>query len=297
MPSAFQDLTQAFRGLRKRPAFLFAAVATLAIGIGANVTVFSFVNALVASPSPVRRSQRSRRHAAFYPSPAAEDWDDSRLSYLDLVDVQRASRSFDGVAGFLSRNFTVTTDAEAVRLMGESVTPNLFAMLGVEPMLGRNFLPEEAAPLGLETTVILTHGLWQRRFGGDPTIIGRGIVINERARTVVGVMPPGFKFPERSELYMPYRADDETPRSGRSVNTIAVLKRDVTLEQAQADLTSIAAQLEATYPASNRGYGIRAARPAVRVAPAVLSAALSPVRAAWPAALSIVPGRAGAIFN
>ena len=108
----------------------------------------------------------------------------------------------------------MTTESDAERLLGESVTPNLFPLLGIEPMLGRNFLAEEAAQPGLETAVILTHGLWQRRYGADPSIVGRTVIINERARTVVGVMPPGFKFPERSELYMPFRAADDAPRSG-----------------------------------------------------------------------------------
>ena len=259
MPSVFQDVSQAFRALRKRPGFTLAALLTLAIGIGANVTVFSIVNALLLRPLPF--GDRSDRVVTLHSTHRlqAEDWEDSRVSYRDLVDLKRESRSFDDVGGLVARNFTVTSDTDAERLLGESVTPNLFPLLGVEPMLGRNFLPEEAAAPGLETSVILTHGLWQRRFGSDPSIIGRSIVINERARTVVGVMPPGFKFPERAQLYMPFR-DDEAPRSGRGVSGIAVLKPDVAIEQAQSDISTLAARLEATYPDSNRGYGMRVLR-------------------------------------
>ena len=256
MPTYFQDLSQAIRGLRRRPGFLVAALVTLALGIGANVTVFSLVNALLLRPLPF--GERSDRvvtlHSTHRLQP--EDWGDSNLSYWDFIEVRRQSQSFEEVGGFLGRNFTVTSESDAERLVGMSVTPEMFSMLGVEPILGRHFTADEAAPPGLESVVILTHGLWQRRFGGDPGIIGRGVVINDRARTVVGVMPPGFKFPERSELYMPLRLE-EPPRAARNVSVIAVLKRGTSIEQAQSDVDGIASGLETAYPVSNRGFGIR----------------------------------------
>jgi len=256
MPAFLQDIRHAIRGLTRRPGFLAAALLTLAVGIGANVAVFSMVDALLLRPLPF--GDRSDRvvtiHSTHRLQP--EDWDDSRLSYPDLVDLQRQSAVFEGIAGFLNRNFTVTTDAEAERLLGVSVTPELFPMLGVEPILGRNFTAEDAAAPGLETSVILTHGLWQRRYGGDPGIIGRGVTINDRLRTVVGVMPPRFKFPERSELFMPLRWD-EAPRSARTISAIAVLKRGAPIGQAQDEVSAIAARLESAHPASNRGYGMR----------------------------------------
>lgn len=256
MPTYFQDLSQAVRGLRRRPGFLVAALVTLAVGIGANVTVFSLVNALLLRPLPF--GDRSDRvvtlHSTHRLQP--EDWDDSDLSYLDFIDVQAQSRSFDGIAGFVGRNFTVTNESDAERLLGISVTPEMFPMLGIDPILGRHFTAAEAAAPGLESVVMLTHGLWQRRFGGDPAIIGRGVIINDRARTVIGVMPPGFKFPERSELYMPLRLD-ESSRATRNISVVAVLKRDASIAQAQSDVDGIASRLESTYPSSNRGFGIR----------------------------------------
>src|SRR3990170_2552426 len=148
MPTYFQDVSQAIRGLRKRPGFLLAAVLTLAVGIGANVTVFSLVNALLLRPLPF--GDRSDRVVTLHSTHRlqSEDWEDSRVSYRDLVDLKRESRAFDDVAGLVARNFTVTSDTDAERVLGESVTPNLFPLLGVEPMLGRNFLPEEAAAPG-----------------------------------------------------------------------------------------------------------------------------------------------------
>ena len=256
MPTYFQDLSQAIRGLARRPGFLFAAVLTLAIGIGANVTVFSLVNALLLRPLPF--GDRSDRvvtlHSTHRLQP--EDWGDSRLSYRDLIDVRQQARSFEGVGGFVGRNFTVTTENDAERLLGISVTPDLFSLLGTELMLGRHFRADEGAEPGLESVVMLSHGLWQRRFAGDPSIVGRGVIINDRARTVIGVMPPGFKFPERSELFMPLRLE-QSERGARNVNTVAVLEPGVSVAQAQSEADAIASRLETTYPESNRGYGLR----------------------------------------
>ena len=134
-------------------------------------------------------------------------------------------------------------------------------MLGVEPMLGRNFRPEDAAAPGLETSVILTHGLWQRRFAGDPAIIGRGMTVNERARTVVGVMPPGFKFPERGGAVhaasLGRRRRARRPQRGRHGRAQAG-RLDWRRRSSECD--GIAARLEAAYPESNRGYGMRVLR-------------------------------------
>jgi predicted permease len=257
MASLFQDLAYAARCLRKRPGFLIAAVAIVAIGIGANITVFTIVNALLLRPLPF--GDRSDRivtlHATHRMQPEDWGWGDSELSYPDLVDF-RGARALEGLAGYFPRNFTLSGGDAAERVQGGSVTPDLFATLGVEPMLGRPFLAEEAAPPGLESSVILTHGLWQRRYGADPTLIGRTIVVNDRARTVVGVMPPGFKFPERDEIYLPLRWD-EAPRAARNVNGVGLLASGVTLTQAQAELDAIAGRLAAAHPDSNRGFGIK----------------------------------------
>ncbi|MBA3269294.1 MAG: ABC transporter permease [Acidobacteria bacterium] len=256
MPTYFQDVSQAVRGLRRRPGFLIAALLTLAVGIGANVTVFSLVNALLLRPLPF--GDRSDRVVTLHSTHRlqAEDWDDSELSYRDLMDVRARTQLLEGVGGFVSRNFTVTTDSDAERLLGLSVTPDLFPTLGVEPILGRNFTEDEGAAPGLETSVILTHGLWERRFSADPGIVGRSVIINDRARTVVGVMPPRFKFPERAELYMPLRWD-ESSRSARNVAAIGVLKREVSTAQAQSELDAIASGLASAYPESNRNFGLR----------------------------------------
>lgn len=257
MPAVFQDMSHAIRSLRKRPGFTAAAILTLAVGIGANVTVFSIVNAMLLRPLPF--GERSERIVTVHSTHRlqAEDWGwgDSELSYADLLDF-RSAESFDALGGYYPRNFTLTGEEDAERVAGGSVTPDLFRLLGVDPILGRHFLPEEAAAPGLESAVIITHGLWQRRYGGDPTIIGRGVVINDRARTVVGILPPNFKFPERDELYLPLRWD-ESPRSARVVNVVGLMRPGVSTEHAQGELSAIAQRLAATHPDTNRGYGVR----------------------------------------
>jgi putative ABC transport system permease protein len=257
MPSALQDFSHAVRTLRKRPGFTVAAIVTLAIGIGANVTVFSIVNAMLLRPLPF--GERSDRIVTVHATHRlqAEDWGwgDSELSYADLLDLRNAG-SFEGLAGYFPRNFTLTGEASAERVQGGSVTTDLFDVLGVTPILGRSFRPEEATAPGLESVAILTHGLWQRRYGGDPNIVGRGVIINDRARTVVGVMPPNFKFPERDEVYLPLRWD-EAPRSARNINVVGVLKPGVTVDRAQSEVSAVAERLADTYPQTNRGFGVR----------------------------------------
>jgi predicted permease len=257
MPIALQDLSHALRGLRRHRGFTLAALVTLAVGIGANVTIFSIVNAMLLRPLPF--GDRSARvvtlHATHRLLPRDFSFGDTEISYRDLLDL-RAATSLEGLGGYLTRNFTLSGDATtAERVIGGSVTPDLFPLLGIHPIMGRHFLPQEAAPPGLESSVMLTHGLWQRRYGADPQIIGRQVIINERARTVVGVLPAGFKFPERDELYMPLRWD-EAVRSARNVNGVGVLKEGATIEQARSEVGAIAARLEQTYPVSNRGFGV-----------------------------------------
>jgi predicted permease len=145
----------------------------------------------------------------------------------------------------------------AERVGGGGVTPNLFPMLGVHPARGRHFLPEEAAVPGLEPTVILSDRLWRTRFGGDPAIVGRSILVNQRARTVVGVMPPGFRFPERDDLWLPYRPDG-TPRDRRNITVIGLLRPGVTLAQLQSEMDTVAASAAARHPDTNRDWGLRA---------------------------------------
>lgn len=259
MSGPVQDLFHAWRGLKQKPGFLIAALLTLAVGIGANVTIFSLVNGINFRPMPF--GDRSDRLVTLHPTHRLIDeepgWGDTEIAYRDLLDFREAA-SIDGIGAFFNRAFVLSGDAASTeRVRGGSVTPNLFPLLGIEPFLGRHFRDEEAAAPGLESVVMMTHGLWMRRYGSDPAIVGKTVVVNDRARVVIGVLPPGFKFPEREELYTPFRGD-ESPRNARNVNAVALMRPGVTLAQSQLELSAIAKRLENTYPDTNRGFGVRA---------------------------------------
>jgi predicted permease len=257
MDSLLKDVRHAARGLARRPAFTATALLTLAVGIGANAAVFTMVDALLLAPLPF--GERSERivslHSTHVTQP--EDWPDSRLSFADLEDVRAASRLLEDVGGYIPRGFTLAADGAAERVQGGSVTPNLFALIGARPLLGRLFRPEEAAVPGFEPAVILGHGLWQRRFGGDPALVGRTIHVNQRALEVVGVMPEGFRFPERDQLWVPF-GRDEGARDRRFLAAIGALRRGADLPRLQQELDGLAATLAARHPDTNRGWGLRA---------------------------------------
>lgn len=258
MLGPLSDLLHAWRALKQKPGFLAAALVTLAVGIGANITIFSLVNGLSLRPMPF--GDRTDRLVTLHPTHRFQvdnpDWGSAEISFRDLIDF-RASASVDGIAAYLRRNFVLSGDgADAERVIGGSVTPELFAMLGIQPIMGRRFSADDAAAVGFEPTVMLTHGLWQRRYGADLAIVGKSIIVNERARTVVGVLPPGIRFPINDQLYMALLGD-EPSRSLRQVNAVALMKPGVTIHQVAAELTTIAARLEQEYPDTNRGYGVQ----------------------------------------
>lgn len=258
MSGALSDLLHAWRGLKQKPGFLIASLLTLAVGIGANVTIFSLVNGLSLRPMPF--GDRTDRLVTIHPTHRFEtsepDWGDAEISYADFLDFRTAA-SIEGAGAYLLRNFVLSGDASsAERVLGGSVSPDLFPMLGIHPFMGRQFRWEEAAAPGLESVVILTHGLWQRRYGSDPSIVGKAITVNDRQRTVVGVLPPGIRFPLTDQLYVPFRWD-EAARSSRNINAVALLKPGVTIDQFQSELSAIARRLEERYPETNRGYGVQ----------------------------------------
>lgn len=238
--------------------FLVGALATMALGIGVNVAIFTLVNGIALRPMPFgeRTDRLATIHIAHRLNVDEPGWGDTEISYKDLLDFRSVS-SVEGIGAYLTRSYVLSGDGSgAERVRGGSVTPDLFPLLGIEPAIGRQFRLEEAASPGLESVVLITHGLWQRRYGGDPSIIGKPIVVNDRPRVVIGVMPPGFRFPEFDELYLPFRWD-ESPRSARNVNAVALLRPGQSIERARAELTSVATRLEETYPETNRGYGVR----------------------------------------
>ena len=254
--NAGQDVRYAVRTLAASPGYTVAVVLMLAIGIGAHTVVSAVADGLVLRPMPFGdRSARLVTMHAIHPT-LAQDWDDSEISYPDLLDLRSAASTLEGLEGAIGRNVSISTGSETERVLGASITAGLFSMLGVHPMLGRDFVAADGAAPGFESSVILSHGIWQSMFGGDRSAVGRSVLMNGRALTVVGVMPPGFDFPHGQQLWLPYRTDPQTGRAARSVLAIGLLRPGSTLAQASADLKGIAAQLSARHPETNRDWGV-----------------------------------------
>ncbi len=254
MQSFWQDLRYGARMLVKKPGFTFIAIVTLSLGIGANTAIFSVVNGVLLSALP-------------YPQPEqlAMVWLDNRrqsirediTSYPNFLDWRDQNKTFQGMAGMRSLNVNLTGDGDPEEIRIASVSPNFFLLMGVNPALGRSFTAEEEQP-GRDRIVILSHGLWQRRFGADQGILNKTISLNGESSVIVGVMPPGFQFPERTELWSPL-APNERLRAARGsfwLPVVGRLKPGVTRAQAQADMNLIGNQLEQQYPDMNAGYGV-----------------------------------------
>lgn len=265
METLFQDLRYGLRILLKRPGFTAVAVIALALGIGANSAIFSVVNGVVLRALPYKDPGRltmvwSRRPLLQTQAGASE----FPVSAADFIDWRDQNQSFEQIAAFHSQPFNITGTGEPEYLGGVRASASLFSLLGVEPRLGRTFTVEEDQS-GAERVAIISHGLWQRRFGSDQNIIGQRLTLNDEAYTVVGVMPPGFQFPRKGEMPAGYQfarqADIYTPLAltpnqvtNRGRNYLAVvarLKPQVTLAQAAAEMDAIADGLKQRYPQTN----------------------------------------------
>jgi len=247
MQTLIQDLRYGARMLRKNPGFTLIAVITLALGIGANTAIFSVVNAVLLRPLQYAGPERLVQVWQNFPQSGANQVTVSAPEFLDYKDQNRV---FERMAAFRPQGFTLTGGAEPERIFGLRVSADLFPLLGVAPALGRAFLPEEDQ-IGGPRAVILSHGLWQRRFGSDTTLIGKSLTLDGESFMVVGVMPPGFQFPPQAlqnELWanLPLDANDLNRRGWRPLGVIARLKSGVSPDQANAELKAIAGRSPAS---------------------------------------------------
>jgi putative ABC transport system permease protein len=249
-----RDIRYALRLLRRAPGFAAAAIVTLALGIGANVAIFSVVRAVVLKPPPYRDPSRvlsflnSRSSSATQPG----------SSLPDYQDWKRQLTSFESMGLLSGWTFNITSLELPERVFGARVTGSLFPTLGTPPLLGRGIEPGDDRPGGDEV-VVLGYAVWQRLFAGDRGIVGRPVMMEGRPHIVIGVMPPRFRFPtEEVELWAAIK-DNMTgmPRNSRFMNVVGRLKAGVTLESAQAELDAATAQLEAAYPETNKGWRVR----------------------------------------
>jgi MacB-like periplasmic core domain len=245
-----QDLRFSLRMLRKSPGFTIVAVLTLALGIGATTEIFSVVDSLLLRPLPYPNSHRIVRIWNTFSPRGMTELMASEPEFLEY----RQSQTLAHVAGFVLGSLTLTGRGDPLRLSVSWGTSDFFPVLGIQPLLGRSFSPEELEP-GQDQVVILSHHLWRDRFGSDPTIIGKSVIFNGKTCAVVGVMPPSFRFPSNDvDLWQPLPIAANSSNLGlHYLNLVGDLKPRVSLEQSKAEMHTILARIERKYPAYYSG--------------------------------------------
>src|SRR5687767_825860 len=254
MDILLQDFRYAVRTLMRSRAFSSIAVLCLALAIGVNTALFIVVHGMLFRALPF---DRDGRLMTVYATDARRGIEDAAITYPDLEEL-RASGVFTAVGGITGRNFTLTATDQPERLEGASITPGVFEMLGVKPLHGRLFRPEEAAVAGFEQVALISHRIWQDRYGADPALVGRPIHVNGRELVVAGIMPAGFRFPERSDIWLPLGIADPTNRGPRFVQALGLLAPGISLEQANLRLNALAARWTTDFPDTHRNWGLNA---------------------------------------
>jgi putative ABC transport system permease protein len=233
----WQDLRYGLRMIVKNPAFTAIAVIALALGIGANSAIFSVVNTVLLQPLPYKDPDRLMM---VWEDISAKGFPRDTPAAANYIDWRDQNQVFEGMAAMANESFNLTGAGDPERIDGRRVSASLFPLLGVEPSLGRAFSPEEDQPGG-NKVVILSNGLWKRRFGSDMNIVGKAFTFNGESVQVVGVMPPSFQFPSpEDELWVPIAFTNEQAASrGRHyLQVIGRLKPGVSLPQAQAEMNT-----------------------------------------------------------
>jgi putative ABC transport system permease protein len=248
----WQDLRYGVRMLLKQPVFTIVAVIALALGIGANTAIFSVVNAVLLRPLPYEESDR-----LVFLSERSQQMDGMSISYPNFTDWREQNQAFESIAVYNRGSYNLTGVGNPERLLASQSSANLFSILKVNPVRGRVFTNDEDKP-GAASVVVLSYGLWQRRFGGDEKILNQTISLNNRPYIVIGIMPQKFQFPSRIEMWVPVgQLSDQESWKQRGNHPglygLARLKPGVTVEQARADMDGIAENLERQYPNSNQG--------------------------------------------
>ena len=256
MRNLVADLCFALRTFARSPVFTGVAVLSLALGIGANTAIFTVVNAVLLRPLPFPEPDRL---VQIWESQPTKGYSRNVVNPINFLDWRERTRSFEGMAAVLGLITNLTGLGDPLALTGMQVSPEFFSILQVSPALGRSFIPVEGLA-GQEHVAILSFGLWQSRFGGDPTVVGRKIVVDGAPNTIIGVMPRGFMLPKHNaEIWTPLpivRSKDW--EGGRYLEVIARLKRGITLGQAQQDLRAVALQSAVERPRFEEGWSAEA---------------------------------------
>ncbi len=249
-----QDVRYGMRMLLKNPGFAAVAILTLALGIGANTALFSVVNSVLLSPLPF--PEPDQLYALYYKTPLFEH---SSVSYLNFLDWEKQNHTLSAIGGFRAEDLNLTGAGEPERLHGHMISTGLFPALGISPLLGRNFRVEEDQ-VGAGPVAIISDGLWKRKFGQSPEVLGKSISLNGENYTIVGVFPGHMPIMSASDVYTPIgQWDDATfhdRRIGMGTNSIGRAKPGVSEAQLRADMDSLAQNLAAAYPDADKGGGI-----------------------------------------
>jgi putative ABC transport system permease protein len=246
METLLKDLRFGFRMMTRSPGVTLVAILTIALGIGANTAIFSIVNAVLLRPLPFPESSRLVRIGESHPAFTAN------LTYASFLDLGEQTESLEHIAASRFWSENLTDGSEPLQVSSMPVSAQFFPALGVSPIIGRTFLPEEDQP-GRDNVVVISNGLWQRRYGADPSLIGKTIKVSGVERTVIGVMPPGFQaflFPGQYDLWTPLvpRGSLRDNRRSHLLAVVARLKPGATMAQARAELAVFAHTIEERYP-------------------------------------------------
>ncbi len=253
LDSILQDFRFAFRSLSKRPLFAIVAIATLALGIGANTAIFTVINAVLLAPLPYGEPSKL---VQIWKTSIKSKTDQNPESVPNLKDLQQQNTTFEQIAATRSQAFVMTDADEPERINGARVSANLFSTLKVSPIAGRDFLSSEDQP-GAQAVVILSYALWQRRYGGNPGIVGRVLPIDGKSYVVIGILPQGIYYPTPdNDLYVPLVFQpSESLRGGAFLRVLGRLKPGASLAHARADTDTIGVRLAQQYSAEDNGTG------------------------------------------
>jgi putative ABC transport system permease protein len=250
LDTAARDLRYAARMLRRSPGFTMIAVLTLALGIGANTAIFSVIDAVLLRPLPYPNAKYLVRVEERH-----EGWTATGISYANFLDLKNNSQSLSDVAAMRWWTANLADGGEPESVQSALVSAEYFSALGIQPFLGRVFTAEEDQP-GKDNVILIAHGLWQRRYGSNPQVIGRNIKVNDELRTIIGIMPPGFREPFHCEIWAPLVAtgDLATNRRSHLLFAVARLNPGISLNQANAEMRLVSNRIQAQNPGVDPGF-------------------------------------------